>query len=232
MFHFLSEDEIHLVYKTHVVKPRSYLNRIQEAEDFEAYPFFSSVNLKRIDAGRPFCVLDFYTWLAKYSITPRDILVTSKTDPEVPLLPTDATFTEIRYEDGYDLHTLSLDKRDFDFCLISHTLEHLYNPEKAMRNIYDHLRPGGYFFTSVPTTNIPHDTPIHFQQFLPTGLATLGIQAGFQIKEVGFWGNQEYLVKLFQTNAWPTVYELANLTADPNHPAGCWALFQKPPLSP
>ncbi len=228
MFHFLSEDEIRDVYKSHVVKPRSYLNRIQTAEDFESYPFFSTVNLKRIDAGRPFCILDFYTWLNAYEIRPRDVLVTTMSDPEVALLPQSASFTEIRYADGYDLHTLALDKKDFDFCLISHTLEHLYNPGEAMRRIYDHLRPGGYFFTSVPTTNVPHDTPFHFQQFLPTGLATLGLQTGFKIVEVGFWGNQEYLVKLFQTYEWPTVYDLSDLTADPNHPAGCWALFQKP----
>jgi SAM-dependent methyltransferase len=228
MFHFLSDDEIHLLHKTHVLKPHSYLNRIQTAEDFESYPFLESLNLKRIDAGRPFCVLDFYSWMSKHGITPRDVLVTSLKDPEIPLFPPGATFTEIPYEDGYDLHTLDLEKKNYDFCLISHTLEHLYNPERAMRNIYEHLKPGGYFFTSVPTTNIPHDTPIHFQQFLPMGLVTLGVQTGFKILEVGFWGNQEYLLKLFQRYEWPTVYDLEHLAADPNHPVGCWALFQKP----
>lgn len=227
MFHFLSEDEISLIYKEHVIKPRSYLNRIRTAEDFENYPFFSTVNLKGIDAGRPFCILDFYTWLQKYNIQPRNILLTSLHDPEVAFLPQEAAFTEILYKDGYDLHMLALNKKDFDFCLISHTLEHLYNPEKAMRNIYNHLQSGGYFFTSVPTTNIPHDTPFHFQQFLPTGLATLGIQTGFHLVELGFWGNSEYLIKLFQKSMWPTIYDLSDLTADPNHPAGCWALFQK-----
>jgi 2-polyprenyl-3-methyl-5-hydroxy-6-metoxy-1,4-benzoquinol methylase len=47
-------------------------------------------------------------------------------------------------------------KNEFDFFIFSQTLEHLYNPFEAVKQIYEIVKPGGYVFTSVPTLNIPH----------------------------------------------------------------------------
>ena len=69
----------------------------------------------------------------------------------------------------------------FDFFLFNQTLEHLYNPFHAVENIYKIVKPGGYVFTSVPTLNIPHMTPVHFNGFTPMGLAMLFLSAGFEI---------------------------------------------------
>ncbi len=125
------------------------------------------------------------------------------------------------------LHTIDLPQKDFDLAIVSQTLEHVYNPTQVMERICAHLKPGGYFFTSVPTTNIPHDTPFHFQQFYPAGLATLGLQTGFEIVEIGYWGTQEYLLKLFSKCEWTDIYGLTDLTADPRYPVACWGLFRK-----
>jgi len=46
-------------------------------------------------------------------------------------------------------------------------IEHLYNPFMAMENIYKYIKPGGYVYTSVPTINIPHMTPIHYNGYNP-----------------------------------------------------------------
>ncbi len=227
-FPIIPEDELYSIHRTCVQKKRPYLNRIRTAEDFHEYSFANNNRLRGMDAPRAFCLLDFQDWLTKHAVPTTDVLVTCREDPEVSLLPSTARVQEIRYENGHDLHKLDLEKKDYDFMIVSQTLEHLYHPFQAMKQCWDHLRPGGYFFTSVPTTNIPHNTPIHFQEFYPMGLATLGLQAEFDIVEIGFWGNQEYLLKLFSTYEWPDIYGLTTLVADPNYPAACWGLFRKP----
>jgi SAM-dependent methyltransferase len=227
MFLRIPEDEIDYINRVYLVKSQAYLKRIRSAEDFDDYSFSADGKLRGVDAPRPFCILDFQTWLAQHSVPTQNVLVTHKPDPEVALLPPSAVITEARYEDGHDLHTINLPQKNFDLAIVSQTLEHVYNPTQVMERICAHLKPGGYFFTSVPTTNIPHDTPFHFQQFYPAGLATLGMQTGFDIVEMGFWGNQEYLLKLFSTYEWTDIYGLDDLTADPRYPVACWALFRK-----
>ena len=76
----------------------------------------------------------------------------------------------------YDLHTIASTtefENEFDFFLFNQTIEHLYNPFEAMKQVYEIVKPGGYVFTSVPTINIPHMTPIHFNGYTPMGLAML-----------------------------------------------------------
>ena len=50
---------------------------------------------------------------------------------------------DVQSEFPYDLQC--------DFINLSHTLEHFYAPEKAMKNILEHLVEGGYLFIAVPT---------------------------------------------------------------------------------
>ena len=98
----------------------------------------------------------------------------------------------------HDLHTLNLDKKDFDFSMINQTIEHLYDPITALKNIYNHTKIGGMFYTNVPSNNIPHSTPFHYYTGItPTGLGAMVKLAGFDILEIGQWGNREYLNVLF-----------------------------------
>ena len=93
-------------------------------------------------------------------------------------------------------------KNEFDFFIFSQILEHLYNPFEAVKQIYEIVKPGGYVFTSAPTLNIPHITPIHFNGFTPMGLAMLFKTANFEIIEIGQWGNYEYISKLWDSHQW------------------------------
>ena len=77
----------------------------------------------------------------------------------------------------------------FDLAVVSQTLEHLYDPLLALVNLRRKLTPGGLLFTSTPTVNRPHMTPFHFRHYSPMGLAALLTQAGFEIVELGQWGN-------------------------------------------
>ncbi|CAK9105414.1 unnamed protein product [Durusdinium trenchii] len=107
-----------------------------------------------------------------------------------------------------DLHKLSLEDltsklapgtAGVDFCILGQTLEHLYDPYLAVQNLFDVTAPCGFLFTSTPFANIPHMMPHHHYHYSSMGLAMLFHRAGFEVVEIGQWGSQEYLSKLFQT---------------------------------
>jgi SAM-dependent methyltransferase len=127
-----------------------------------------------------------------------------KGDPEMTYFwGYNVTDLEYGVTDGYDLHTLNLPKKDYDFAMCNQTIEHLYDPIRCLKNIYDHLKIGGMFYANVPVNNIPHSTPYHFYTGItPTGLGVMFKLAGFDILKIGFWGNREYLMKSYES-LWP-----------------------------
>ena len=122
--------------------------------------------------------------------------ITCAEDPELEFVSYENT-TVLKYP-PHDLHLF--DEKfilKFDFFIFNQTIEHLYNPFKAF-NIYKYMKSGGYVFTSVPTINIPHMTPIHYNGYNPVGLALLFMSCGFEVIEIGQWGNYDYIQKLFK----------------------------------
>lgn len=205
---------------------------------FKKYEAMPSCPVKRYgynwghyDYPRNCCILDFIEWTTKYSInTGGKLGYTSETDPELEFLNyKESTFTPYP---AYDLHTISNSFKDeFDFFLFSQTLEHLYNPFAAVADIYKIVKPGGYVFTSVPTLNIPHMTPIHFGGFTPMGLSVMFKSAGFEILETGQWGNIEYITKLFATHKWPGYNDMRSsgiIKNEERNACQCWILVRKP----
>ena len=132
----------------------------------------------------------------------------------------------------YDLHTISEHYQNaFDFFIFNQTIEHLYQPFEAMKQVYEIVKPGGYVFTSVPTINIPHNTPIHFNGFTPMGLAMLFHTAGFEIIEIGHWGNYEYIKQAWAgSHCWPGYDQLQHnnmVTNEERNVCQCWILAKK-----
>jgi SAM-dependent methyltransferase len=179
------------------------------------------------DMPRNFCVLDFIEWVQKHDISSGNTLgITCPTDMELEFLNYKNT-TTLSYP-PYDLHEL-YDQfiNVFDFFVFNQTIEHLYNPFIVIENIYQYVKPGGYVFTSVPTINIPHMTPIHYNGYNPMGLAILFISAGFDVVECGQWGNHEYINKLFKTHCWPGADKVSHVNEERNV-VQCWILVRKP----
>jgi SAM-dependent methyltransferase len=227
-FNLFSEDEIQDVYSKHVVKSESYFNRLS--------PVPLHLNNKKWkwegkDFPRVPCLLDFQIWIEKYQIDNIDqLLITGKDDPELEFL----NYKNVDYVpyDGHngDFHTLNLSK-EYDFVLFSQTIEHLYNPFISMKNIFNHVKKGGYMFTSVPVLNIPHMVPVHFNGYTPTGLGMLMKSVGFNILEIGYWGNKQYINHIFQHHNWPGYEELMGenkcITHEKNNEVQTWILVQK-----
>lgn len=96
----------------------------------------------------------------------------------------------------------------------------------ALKTIYNYIKPGGYIYTSVPTINIPHMTPIHYNGYNPMGLALLFLSTGFEIIEIGQWGNYDYISKLFKNHDWSDATQVSHINEERNV-AQCWILAKK-----
>ncbi len=227
-FNIFSEKEIHDTYNRYVIKPKEYFNR------FTPFPFYLNKGTWKWE-GKDFpripCLLDFKEWIEKYSINnTENILITGKDDPELEFIKYKEAYYLPYTIDSGDFHTLSLEVNNFDFILFNQTIEHLYNPFLSMWNLYHHLKPGGFMFTSVPVLNIPHMVPIHFNGFTPIGLGMLMKSVGFNILEIGYWGNNDYITKLFTNKNWPSYEDLlieGNISHDEGSEVQTWILVQK-----
>jgi SAM-dependent methyltransferase len=224
----LSDGELMNLYTTKVKQSPEYFTQYYQ---LPACPIKSwNYSWQDFDFPRVHAVLDFRKWIQKHAIAPNALAYTCQTDPELEFI-TRASETYLPYPD-YDLHTVSSHHtNEFDFFLFNQTLEHLQNPYEAMKSIYTTLKPGGYCFTSVPTINIPHSTPYHYGGYNPMGLAVMFRLAGFEVLEVGQWGNLDYLTTIFARQSWvgfKTLNRNGQVTNEENNVCQCWILGRKP----
>ena len=223
-----TDTEIQELYDTKVKLPASYFKKYEKLppcpREFHKYTWYKN------DFPRNWGILDFIEWIKKYNIKHVGHLGHTYDDPEIEFLPYNKA-TYLPYP-GYDLHTISKSFKDeFDFFIFNQTLEHLYNPFQALSEIYKTVKPGGYVFTSVPTISIPHGVPFHFGGFTPMGLAMMVKTAGFEVVEMGQWGNYEYIQKLWGTHGWPAYRDLQRdgvIVNEERNVCQCWILAKKP----
>lgn len=224
-----SEQQIVEIFNKQVNLPDSYFTKHARLGDCPIKSWNHSWNGK--DFPRTWCVKDFAEWVTKHKLNHVGVLgYTCDTDPELEFISHDSKIL-LKYPD-YDLHAIPDHfKNTFDFFLFNQTIEHLYNPFMAIESLYKTIKPGGYVFTSVPTLNIPHSTPIHYNGFNPMGLAMLFKCAGFDIVEIGQWGNYDYISKLWKTHSWPAYEDLNRngiVTNERQNVCQCWILARRP----
>jgi hypothetical protein len=230
-----SEKQLYEIYRTRVKKNPEY---------FKKYPELPACPVKQWgyewkghDMPRNFAILDFKEWVKKHNIAHGENLgLTGTLDPELEFINY-KQHTLLNYP-PYDLHQyFPKFKNQFNLFIFNQTIEHLYNPFMAIYNIFQYIKPGGYVYTTVPTINIPHMTPIHYNGYNPMGLAILFLSAGFEVIETGQWGNYDYISKLFKTHKWPdnvgnekTGRARATPVNEERNVAQCWILAQKPKI--
>lgn len=227
-----SEKEIYDTFIQYVQKPTEYFNKVQveygKLDKTEKEKWFNR------DFPRLASIFDFKDWIKKYNIQHVDkLLSTFQDDDELDYISyNNIVFADYSKDKCYDLHLLNLEEKKFDFIIFNQTLEHLYNPFICMKNLYDHLKPGGFVYTTVPTVNIPHMLPFHFWGITPIGLCMLSKSVGFNVKECGYWGNLEYINYIFKNNTWPTTDDIMNKSMEIENNFVCqsqtWVLVQKP----
>jgi SAM-dependent methyltransferase len=224
----LNNDDIQSLYNDHVVKDQSYFKRFETPSN--TLPFDEHEKLKWMDPPRVASIIDFKDWIGKHELEEgNSLLSTCSGDPELRYLNY-KTITLVEYP-PHDLHTFEVEKKDHDFAVFNQTIEHLHTPILAINQIREHLKDGGYVYTTVPTINIPHLTPIHFNGYTPTGLCALFESCGFETVECGYWGNYKYIDYIFKNGNWCNYSQILDdsgrLTYDPVCQAQTWILAKK-----
>lgn len=231
-FKLASNEEINALHEK-IKLPAEYFKK---HERMPACPIQRmSHNWNRYDHPRCLCILDFKEWIEKHNISINRLAYTYD-DFELELLtgrfePKEKVF--LPYP-PFDLHTFSEEflqrEKKVDFFLFNQTLEHVQSPFQVVKSISQVVEKDGYVFTSVPTINIPHMTPFHFQGIYPIQLALLFVQNGFEVVEMGQFGSLKYIEKMFQMYGWPdwrVINTNGRIINEDKHVAQCWILARK-----
>jgi SAM-dependent methyltransferase len=114
---------------------------------------------------------------------------------------------------GVDLfasaYEIPVDDGSFDSAICTSVLEHLEDPERALRECLRILRPDGVAIYSVPFIWHLHEEPRDFYRFSKHGLIYLFERSGFEVLELepltGFWGTfgQLFVYYLYRFNKGP-----------------------------
>lgn len=90
----------------------------------------------------------------------------------------------------WDGNTIPAENATFDCALATEVLEHCPDPEPVLKEIYRILKPGGFFFLTVPFLWPLHDTPYDFYRYTPFALQRILARTGFtdlQLTPMGGW---------------------------------------------
>ena len=136
------------------------------------------------------------------------------------------SFTEMNYPD-YDICKDKLD-RQFDLVIADQVFEHLLWPYRAGRNVFDMLKPGGYFMVMTPFLIRIHDVPVDCSRWTETGIKYFLAECGFELDTVktGAWGNRDALKANLVT--WARVGWRRHFPNEPAYPQSIWAMARKP----
>ncbi len=226
----INHEKINQIYKNHILPKQNeeYLSR------YSVLPTHLNNGLwkwENKDLPRVISLLEFRKFMSESNFYFNDVLsINSPNDPEYEFLNY-KNITNYNFLDdtiNYDLHNLNLNKKDFDFFMCNQTLEHVYDPCLCIRNINNHLKIGGFLYVNVPSINMAHDTPHHhYVGFTPTGLGCIVEQGGFEIIDIGFWGNTDYINFMFNNEDWPDYRLTSNFKSEINKEVITWIFAKK-----
>jgi SAM-dependent methyltransferase len=83
----------------------------------------------------------------------------------------------------YDGSKFPLKSRMFDYALATEVLEHVFEPDKFVREIHRILKPGGLLLLTVPFIWDEHEQPYDYGRYTSFGIKALLEKHGFAILE-------------------------------------------------
>jgi SAM-dependent methyltransferase len=96
----------------------------------------------------------------------------------------------------YDGRALPFQDEFFDAVVCFEVLEHVFNIEEVLAEIYRVLKPGGQLLISIPFAWEEHEIPYDFARYTSYGIAHLVGKNGFEISEVT--KTTTYVLAIFQ----------------------------------
>lgn len=81
-------------------------------------------------------------------------------------------------------YDIPVEDNSFDAAICIQVLEHLDNPDDAIREFHRILKPGGHLFLSAPLLAGEHQQPFDFFRYTRYSLAALGERHGFSVESI------------------------------------------------
>jgi ubiquinone/menaquinone biosynthesis C-methylase UbiE len=109
-------------------------------------------------------------------------------------------------------YDIPADDETFDTAICTAVLEHLEEPEQALRECHRLLKPGGTAIYSVPFIWHLHEEPRDFYRYTKYGLKYLFEKTGFEVLQItplsGFWitFGQLFVYNIYRFNRGPLRY--------------------------
>jgi SAM-dependent methyltransferase len=119
----------------------------------------------------------------------------------------------------------------FDIIIAEQVFEHLLWPHRAARNVYEMLRPGGYFLASTPFLQKIHNYPVDCSRWTEVGIKYLLADCGFRLEDIQTWswGNRMAAKANLRTHWFPVYNPILHrdLKNDPLFPVQVWAVARR-----
>jgi hypothetical protein len=137
------------------------------------------------------------------------------------------SFRSVQYPD-FDICNGVLGHSCFDIVFAEQVLEHVRWPFRAVTNVYDMLRPNGWFVVTTPFLLRLHPMPNDCTRWSAEGLRYFLGEAGFNIDmiQTGSWGNRACVKGNFRKWVLWTPW-LHSLRNEPDFPVVVWAFARK-----
>lgn len=138
------------------------------------------------------------------------------------------SYRTVEYPD-YDVCAGPLALERFDLIIAEQVFEHVLQPHRAIRHVFQMLRPGGIFVITTPFLLKVHPVPLDLYRWTEDGIRTLLESAGFSILQTGSWGNRQCLMSDLKPGMEWTIYVpiIHSLKNEPQLPIVIWAFAQK-----
>ena len=135
------------------------------------------------------------------------------------------SFAETQFPE-FDICSQRLE-RQFDLVIADQVFEHLPWPNRAGRNVFAMLRPGGWFVLATPFLLRVHNVPIDCHRWTEQGLSYLLQDCGFLPENIrtDSWGNRACVRANFAK--WRRYGWYRSLVNEPNFPVVVWAFARK-----
>ena len=133
---------------------------------------------------------DLAAWLGKHDWSGKEVAEIGGTNGALTYFIGAARYTQLSYPE-YDVQNLfQLPDNRFDLIVMDQTLEHVADPERALREIHRVLKPG-----AVAIITTPFLMPVHpgknfgdYYRWTPQGMETVLRRCGFE-PQVRMWGH-------------------------------------------
>lgn len=134
-------------------------------------------------------------------------------------------YTTVSYPEFDICNVGSEHSESIDVVIAEQVFEHVKNPFKGVANVYNMLRPNGYFLITTPFFLKVHGAPMDYWRWTSDGLKTMLEDCGFSVEISDSWGNKDCVVG--NLTEWKTYQDGLNLDNEPEFPVVCWALAKK-----